>query len=302
MSPFDVPPDEMGLDPNFADEQLDAVLSGHPAARVEQLDLARFVDDLRATFPADAPATEAHLAAIMETTHLFADNGDPVARPVSNADAPVAQVSRLPKRRENRMKDHKWRILVLRVTAPIVALFTVLGIMGSAGALPRGLQRLTSHAAGLVGFELPSGEDGEAGDDQGENLDDQGDTEKDDSTTVEGDQGENDNSQGDSTSVDPTNQDDQGDSTDTSTSTEGDQGENDNSQGDSTSVDPTNQDDQGENDQGSTTNQDDQGDNSQDEGSGGSSQDDQGDNSGNTSSDDSGSGSSGSGSGDNNQD
>jgi len=281
MSPFDVPPDEMGIDPNIVDEELDALLSGHPASP----DLARFVDDLRATFPAGAPARDAHLAAMFETARLSADNGDPVARPASNADAPVPQVSRLPKRRETRMKDRKWRILVLRVAAPIVALFTVLGIMGSAGALPRSLQRMTSNAAGLVGFELPSGEDDQGDatneDDQGDNLDDQG---KDDSAAVgENDQG--DDIQGDST--DSTNQDDQGGSTSTDPS-EGDQGENDNSQGDST--DSTNQDDQGDNSQGDSTSTD------------STNQDDQGDNSGDTttspSQDDQGSGS---GSGDNNQ-
>ena len=283
MSPFDVPPDEMGIDPNIVDEELDALLSGHPASP----DLARFVEDLRATFPAGAPARDAHLAAIFDTARLSADNGDPVARPASNADAPVPQVSRLPKRRETRMKDRKWRILVLRVAAPIVALFTVLGIMGSAGALPRSLQRMTSNAAGLVGFELPSGEDDQGDatneDDQGDNLDDQG---KDDSAAVgENDQG--DDNQGDSTSTDPTNQDDQGGSTSTDPS-EGDQGENDNSQGDST--DSTNQDDQGDNSQRDSTSTD------------STNQDDQGDNSGDTttspSQDDQGSGS---GSGDNNQ-
>ena len=282
MSPFDVPPDEMGIDPNIVDEELNALLSGHPASP----DLARFVDDLRATFPAGAPARDAHLAAMFETARLSADNGDPVARPASNADAPVPQVSRLPKRRETRMKDRKWRILVLRVAAPIVALFTVLGIMGSAGALPRSLQRMTSNAAGLVGFELPSGEDDQGDatneDDQGDNLD----PGKDDSAAVgENDQG--DDNQGDSTSTDTTNQDDQGGSTSTDPS-EGDQGENDNSQGEST--DSTNQDDQGDNSQGDSTsadstNQDDQGDNSGDTTTS-SSQDDQG---------------SGSGSGDNNQ-
>jgi hypothetical protein len=287
MSPFDVPPDEMGIDPNIADEELDTLLSGRPASP----DLARFVDDLRATFPADAPARDVHLAAMFETARLSADNGDPVVRPASNADAPVAQVSRLPKRRETRMKERKLRILVLRVAAPIVALFTVLGIMGSAGALPRGLQRMTSHAAGLVGFELPSGDDDQGDatneDDQGDNLDDQG---KDESTlTDENDQG--DDSQGDSTSTDTTNQDDQGDTTTTDPTTtdpsEGDQGENDNSQGDST--DTTNQDDQGDNSQGDTTdttNQDDQGDNSQGDTTTSSNLDDQGD---------------GSSSGDNNQ-
>jgi hypothetical protein len=121
------------------------------------------------------------------------------------------------------MKERKWRILVLRVAAPIVALFTVLGIMGSAGALPRGLQRLTSNAAGVVGFDLPSGEDegdttGTTEDDQGENTDDQGDQ----------------NDQGDSTSGDQGDQNDQGDSTSTSgSSDQGDQNDQGDSSGDS---------------------------------------------------------------------
>jgi hypothetical protein len=271
----------MSNDPNIAERELEDLLSGRAEARDVNLGLARFVNDLRATFPADAPASDIHLAAIMESAHLFADNGDPVVRPASNADAPVPQVSRLPKRKDHHMKERRLRTLVLRVAAPVVALFTVLGIMGSAGALPRGLQRMTSNAAGLVGFDLPSGEDTEGdtdatADDQGENDDGQGDTK--DDAAVDDDQGENDDSQGDST--DSTNEDDQG--------------ENDDSQGDST--DSTNEDDQGENDQGSTTNEDDQGDNSQDDTSsdGGSSQDDQGD---------SGSGDQGDdpGSGDNNQ-
>jgi hypothetical protein len=288
MSPSDVPPHEMSRDPKIADEDLEGLLSGHPHARDTHLDLARFVDDLRATFPADAPASEAHLAAIMETANLFVENGDPAMRPASNADAPVPQVSRLPKRKGNHMKERKLRILVLRVAAPIVALFTVLGIMGSAGALPRGLQRMTSSAAGLVGVSLPSGEDTEGDSDLTAIEDDQGDDTKDDSVdaTNEDDQGENnddqgENDQGDSTTEDDQGDDSQGDSVDATN--EDDQG--DNSQGDST--DTTNQDDQGENDQGSTTNEDDQGDNSQDDTStsDGSTQDDQGD----------------SGSGDNNQ-
>jgi hypothetical protein len=292
--------DEMGRDPNLADEELQALLDGHPAASA---DLVRFVDDLRATFPAGAPATETHLAAMMDATHLFADNGDPVVRPASNAVAPASQVSRLPKRRENRMKDRNWRILVLRVAAPIVALFTVLGIMGSAGALPRGLQRLTSHAAGVVGFDLPTGDEDEGADDQGENLDDQGeDTGKDDSTSVgendqgddavsADDQGDNNDDQGDSVSSDPTDENSQGDSTVTD---EGDQGDNNDDQGDSVSSDQGNQDDQGDSVSGDQGNQDDQGDSvSGDQGN----QDDQGDSSDDSSSNDSGSG--GSGSGDN---
>ncbi|MDP9184495.1 MAG: hypothetical protein M3O29_02365 [Actinomycetota bacterium] len=230
----------MSRDPKIADEDLEGLLSGHPHARDTHLDLARFVDDLRATFPADAPASEAHLAAIMETANLFVENGDPAMRPASNADAPVPQVSRLPKRKGNHMKERKLRILVLRVAAPIVALFTVLGIMGSAGALPRGLQRMTSSAAGLVGVSLPSGEDTEGDSDLTTVEDDQGDDTKDDSVdaTNEDDQGDNNDDQGENDQGSTTNEDDQGD----------------NSQDDTSTSDGSTQDDQGDSGSGSGDN------------------------------------------------
>jgi hypothetical protein len=114
MSDHDVPPDEMSWDPTIDDEAFDALLEGDPAAAEANLDLTRFVADMRTAFPADAPAAEAHLAAIAETARLSADNGDPATMPASNADAPAAQVSWLPKRKGNHMKERKWRILVLR--------------------------------------------------------------------------------------------------------------------------------------------------------------------------------------------
>ena len=126
MSPFDVPRDEMGIDPEIANEELEALLAGH--GRDKSLDLTRFVDDLGTAFPATTPAAAAHLAAITEQAHLLADKGDPVARPASNAVAPAMQASRPPKRRGNTMRDKKARI-ALKVGAPIVAVFAVLGIM-----------------------------------------------------------------------------------------------------------------------------------------------------------------------------
>ena len=62
MTPFDVPPDEMGIDPEIANEELEALLAGQ--GRDKNLDLTRFVDDLSTAFPASAPAAAAHLAAI----------------------------------------------------------------------------------------------------------------------------------------------------------------------------------------------------------------------------------------------
>ena len=121
------------MDPEIANEELEALLAGH--GRDKNLDLTRFVDDLSSAFPAATPAAAAHLAAIAEQTQLLADNGDPVARPASNAVAPVLQASRPPKRWRNSMKDKKARIL-LKVAAPIVAVFAVLGHHGLGRCAP----------------------------------------------------------------------------------------------------------------------------------------------------------------------
>jgi len=307
MTPFDVPPDEMGIDPEIANEELEALLAGH--GRDKNLDLTRFVDDLSTAFPASAPAAAAHLAAIANEAQLLADKGDPVARPASNAVAPVPQASRPPKRWRNTMKDKKARVLI-KIAAPVVALFAVLGIMGSAGALPRTLQHLTSHAAGFVGLDLPSGDDegnDSTADDQGDQNDqgdvkdatdqgdqnDQGDATGSTDTSDQGDQ----NDQGDSTSSDSTDQgdqNDQGDSTgSTDTSDQGDQ----NDQGDATGSSGGSSDQGDQNDQGDSTGGSSGGSSENDQGDGGSSQDNQGDSNDGGSSDSSGSGSSGSGSG-----
>ena len=272
MTPFDVPPDEMGIDPEIANEELEALLAGQ--GRDKNLDLTRFVDDLSTAFPASAPAAAAHLAAIANEAQLLADKGDPVARPASNAVAPVPQASRPPKRWRNTMKDKKARVLI-KIAAPVVALFAVLGIMGSAGALPRTLQHLTSHAAGFVGLDLPSGDDegnDSTADDQGDSND-QGDVKD---ATHQGDQ----NDQGDSTGS-------------TDTSDQGDQ----NDQGDATGSSGGSSDEGEQNDQGDSTGGSSGGSSENDQGDGGSSQDNQGDSNDGGSSDSSGSGSSGSGSG-----
>ena len=230
MSPFDVPPNEMGIDPEIADDELEALLAGH--GRDKNLDLTRFVDDLSTAFPARAPASAAHLAAIADEAQLLADKGDPVARPASNAVAPIPRASRLPKRWRHTMEDRKARILI-KIAAPVVALFAVLGIMGSAGALPRALQHLTSNAAGVVGLNLPTGDEGNDATDTSDQGDqnDQGGS----SSTGSSDQGDQ-NDQGDSTGTSGggssendqggggTTQDNQGDSSGDSSSTSGDGG------------------------------------------------------------------------------
>jgi hypothetical protein len=266
MSTSDVPPDEMGTDPNATDDALERMLSGQEPASDEWRELDGFVQDLREAVPErHLPSEDLHVAAMVETSHLIADKGDPVVRPVSNADAPARQVSWLPKLRRKQMK-RSTRTLV-RVLAPIAAVLTVMGSMAVAGALPHTVQKAVSHAAGTVGLNLPGDEDsadvtGE--DDQGENDDSQGDN----------------NNQGEDSTKDAAvttnDQGDQGETSDTGTSSD-DQGENDDSQGDNNN--------QGEDTQGSDSSGDTQsGDTQSDTTSSG---DSQGDSSGDSQSGDS---------------
>jgi hypothetical protein len=224
MSSFDVSPDEMGTDPQAADDAIDRMLAGGAPVDDEWRDVALFVEELQEAVPSSGLASkDLHVAAMVETARLRADNGDPVARPVSNAAAPAPQASGLPKQRRKHMK---W--IVAKVVAPIAAVLTVFGGMAYAGALPHTVQKAVSTAAGTVGIDLPSDDEGTVEapgeDDQGEDT--QGDdTTKDDSVTPvdeSDDQGENDDNQGDN---DNQGEDTQGDSTDeTSGDDQGDQG------------------------------------------------------------------------------
>jgi hypothetical protein len=241
----------MGTDPNATDDALERMLSGQEPAADEWRELDGFVQDLREAVPERMLASEdLHVAAMVETSHLIADKGDPVVRPVSNADAPASQVSWLPKLRRKQMK-RSTRTLV-RVLAPLAAVLTVMGSMAVAGALPHTVQKAVSHAAGTVGLNLPGDDDqGENSDDQSDNNnlgeDTQGDTQTGDQTgdtsgdTQSGDQSgdQGDNSQGDNnnqgedtqsgdSSGDTQSGDSQGDNT-----SSGDSGGGDSSSGDS---------------------------------------------------------------------
>jgi uncharacterized membrane protein YgcG len=254
MSTSDVPPDEMGTDPNATEDALERMLSGQEPATDEWRELDGFVQDLHEAVPARPLASEdLHVAAMVGTAHLIADKGDPVARLVSNADAPAPQVSWLPKLRRKQMK-RSTRTLV-RLLAPLAAVLTVMGSMAVAGALPHTVQKAVSHAAGTVGLNLPGDED---------------------STDVTGEdhQGENDDSQGDNnnqvedstkdSAVTTNDQGDQGETSDTGTSAD-DQGENDDSQGDNNNQ---GEDTQGSDSSGDTQSGDSQGDSSGDSSSG----------------------------------
>jgi len=229
MSPSDVPPDEMGMDPSATDA-FERMLSGS-SADDEWRDVAGFVQELQEAVPSSGlPSEDLHVAAMVQTAHLLG----------------------LPKQRRKSMKRNA--SIVAKVLAPIAAVLTVFGGMAYAGALPRSVQNAVSHAAGTVGVTLPSDEDtqelpGENDDSQGDNDNQGEDTSKDDLVLPGGDQTDQ-NDQGDSS-------DDQGESSDGSVSSD-DQGENDDSQGDN--------DNQGEDSQGDSTDQtsgDDQGDTTQ---------------------------------------
>jgi len=250
MSTSDVPPDEMGSDPNATDDQFERMLSGREPASDEWRDLDGFVRDLRDAVPERMLASEdLHVAAMVGTSHLIADKGDPVARPVSNASAPASQVSWPPKLRRKQMK-RSTRTLV-RVLAPLAAVLTVMGSMAVAGALPHTVQKAVSHAAGTVGLNLPGDDDTTdvtGQDDQGQNDDSQGDN---------NDQGE------DSTKDSAVTPDDQGGQTETPApgTASDDQGENDDSQGDNNNQ---GEDTQGSDSSGDTQSGDSQGDSSGD--------------------------------------
>jgi uncharacterized membrane protein YgcG len=238
MSPHDVPPDEMGMDPNATDDALERTLSGQAPADDEWRDVALFVEELQEAVPtSDLASEDLHVAAMVETAHLLADKGDPVVRPVSNAAAPAPQVSGLPKQKREPMKPMKrsTRNLV-RVLAPIAAVLTVFSGMAYAGALPHQVQKAVSTAASTVGINLP-GDDETEGDDNDAHVDenDQGDD-------TQGDTTQNDNP------GDTTENDNQGDENDQGEDTQGDTTQNDNS------GDTTENDNQGdENDQGEDT-------------------------------------------------
>jgi len=138
--------------------ELELSLEGSADAREQVPELAVFVDDLQAIETPSPGVEDAHVMAMMsEASRLLADNGDPVARPVSKAHGPASQASRLPMRRSTPMR----KLLLAKVMAPLVAVFTLMGGLAYAQALPDPLQDVVSGAAGAVGVDLPDADDGE---------------------------------------------------------------------------------------------------------------------------------------------
>ena len=232
-------------------------MSGHDHDdEFEQVpELEAFSEGLRAAFPTQPlPAEDEHVASMIAEAHLLSDKGDPVATPVSNADAPAAQVSWLPKQRRNRMQEERNRNKrrVVKVLAPATVFFALLSGVAWAGGLPAPLQQTASHVAGFAGLTL---EDGTEGDATEVETPDPTDTDVPDATT------------------DDQDGDHQGEDTQDATSTDDNQGD-DNNQGEDTQ-DSTSGDNSGEDNQDSTSGDDNQGDSSGDSGSDGSSGDNQ---------------------------
>jgi len=139
-------------------DELERLLEGSAQAREQHPELRIFVDDVQA-MPAASPATEdLHVAAMMsESSRLLAENGDPVARPVSKAHGPAPQASGLSMRRSTPMV----KLLLAKVMAPLVAVFTLMGGLAYAQVLPDPLQNVVAGAGGAIGLDLPDSDDGD---------------------------------------------------------------------------------------------------------------------------------------------
>ena len=282
MSLDDVSHDEMDERRHDQDDGFERLLEGSAQARERVPELAVFVDDLQLISTVSPTVGDLHVAAMMsEAVHLLADKGDPAVRSVSNAHGPASQASGLPTRRSVQMKT-----LLAKVMAPLVAVFTVMGGLAYAEALPGPVQKAVSGAAGAVGIDLPdgSGDATETDDPADVDVDDEGDDvrgDEDHGEDVSDDQGENADGQGE-------NGDDQGENEDQGDDGQGesdDSGQEGDDQGESEDDQGENEDNHGENeDDGGSVENDGQGDDAQgesdDSGDGAGSDDDQGTGSG----------------------
>lgn len=197
MSPDDVSPYEMGTNRHDEDDELERLLEGSADAREQLPELTIFVDDLQAMQTPSPGVEDLHVAAMMsESSRLLADNGDPVARPVSKAHGPASQASGLPMRRSTPMV----KLLLAKVMAPLVAVFTIMGGLAYAQVLPDPLQDVVADAGGAVGLDLPDSDDGDVDEatevEDADEADEATEVEDDADTTHESDPAEGDDDEG----------------------------------------------------------------------------------------------------------
>ena len=157
MSPSSGYEDEMGRFLRLSDEELSRLLAGEAGVRDVAFDeVASLLGEARDAFATAAPdeATRGlHLAAISEASHLAADKGNPVARPVSNAYGSVhGQMSGLPKWR--RVMDRMVSIALKGLAGTVAASMSMFGLAYAGVDLPG---KATERALEAVtGMELPN--------------------------------------------------------------------------------------------------------------------------------------------------
>ncbi len=172
MSAKRVIPSEMKRLTDIHDEGIERLLSGHAISDdADPSDVARFFDDVRDAYPEAAAdgCEDSHLARMFEAARLLAETGDPVARPVSNANGPVTQVAGLPKLGRIEMIKTLVGSTKFKVIAASLALLVAssgTAFAASQGALPVPIQDAVSGAAAAVGIDVPTADESLEAEDQ----------------------------------------------------------------------------------------------------------------------------------------
>lgn len=164
MSDSDAYRDEMARLSKLSERDLDRILAGRGSADEGDPvgDLVGFVRSIRAAGGASpAPVEDRHLAAIVETSRLLAEKGEPAARPASKAHEPVTQAFGLPKWRRKLMPAGLFASLAAKITGVALAATVATGGLAAAGALPDPAQEVAHDVLGAVGITVPSGHDGD---------------------------------------------------------------------------------------------------------------------------------------------
>lgn len=139
------------------EREFEARVAGRTSAGDDPSAMSRFLDDFDASCPEAATGhlEAAHLPAMMSAAQLLAENGDPAARPASNAHGPAEQASGLPKLRRQVMNKLAGLTTGMKVAIGAgVLLFAFTGV-ALAGVLPHEVQHAVSSAAAVVGVSIP---------------------------------------------------------------------------------------------------------------------------------------------------
>lgn len=162
MNMPDVSPGEMRKLTNICDGDLEAMQAGLiPDDDPHHGAIARFVQDLDGAFP--EPSTvrlqDGHILAMMEASHLMAENGEPAVRSASKAHGPENQASGLPMPRRLTMLQRVFATKAAKVAVGAAALALAFSGVAVAGVLPTRVQNAIADAAQTVGVNLPGGVD-----------------------------------------------------------------------------------------------------------------------------------------------